>query len=74
VNVTIPYTPAKPKLYVQHEIIVAVNVTPRSNNPIAEYLSCNVLLDCESRELAFTALHTNLQNADSENTQNMLSD
>jgi len=51
-----------------------VNVTPRSDNPIAEYLSFNVLLDCESGELAFTALHKNLQNADGENTQNILSD
>jgi hypothetical protein len=53
----------------QREIIVELKVTPRSDNPITEYLLCNVLFGCEGKEfLVFTALYKNLQNADCENT------
>jgi hypothetical protein len=66
---TTPHTLARPKSRVQWEIIVELEVTPRSYNPITEYLLCNVLFGCEGREfLVFTALHKNLQNADCENT------
>jgi hypothetical protein len=54
---------------VQREIIVELKVTPRSDNPITEYLLCNVLFGCKHREfLVFAALHKNLQNAGCENT------
>jgi hypothetical protein len=54
---------------VQWEIIVELKVTPRSDNPITEYMLCNDLFGCEGRGfLVFAALHKNLQNADCENT------
>jgi hypothetical protein len=64
-----PCTSAGPKSQVQWEIIVELKVTPRSDNPITEYMLCNDLFGCEGRGfLVFAALHKNLQNADCENT------
>jgi hypothetical protein len=41
---------ACPKSWVQREIIVELKVTPRNDNPITEYLLCNVLFGCEGKE------------------------
>jgi hypothetical protein len=66
---TTPCTSAHPKSQVHREIIVELKVTSRSDNPITEYLLCNILFGCEGKEfLVFAALYKNLQNADCENT------